>query len=118
MVGRNPGVSGASAQESGKIKQESAMAEAQLDEAKLKELLKSALAEVLEERHELMRDLIEETLEDLALKRAIAESEQTPEVSRAAADEVPGESPARVSRRQPRTCLSPYLAAVSALFNP
>jgi hypothetical protein len=59
------------------------MAEAQLDEAKLKDLLKSALAEVLEEHHELMRDLIEEALEDIALKRAIAESEQAPEVSRA-----------------------------------
>jgi len=59
------------------------MAEPQLDEAKLKELLKSALAEVLEERRELMRDLIEEALEDLALKRAIAESEQAPEISRA-----------------------------------
>jgi len=58
------------------------MAETQLDEAKLKELLKSALAEVLEERRELMRDLIEEALEDLALKRAIAESEQAPEISR------------------------------------
>ena len=59
------------------------MADALIDEAKLKELLKSALAEVFEERRELVRDLLEEAMEDVALKRAIAEGEQTPEIGRA-----------------------------------
>jgi hypothetical protein len=58
------------------------MAETKIDEARLKDLLKSALTEVLEENRELVRDLLEDALEDIALKRAIAEGEGTPEVSR------------------------------------
>jgi len=53
-----------------------------LDEAQLKELLKAALVEVLEERRDLVRDVIEETLEDWGLARAIAEGEQTNTVDR------------------------------------
>jgi hypothetical protein len=59
------------------------MADTQIDEVKLKELLKSALVEFLEENRELVRDLLEDALEDIGLKRAIAEAEQTPEVPRA-----------------------------------
>jgi hypothetical protein len=53
-----------------------------MDEAKLKELLKSAVAEVLEERREFVKEIIEEAIEDVALARAIDEGVSTDEVSR------------------------------------
>jgi arginine deiminase len=48
----------------------------------LKELLKAALVEVLEERRDLIHDIIEEALEEVALARAIEEGEDTSTVSR------------------------------------
>jgi hypothetical protein len=56
--------------------------EAQINQAQLKELLEAAIVEVLEERRDLISDLIEEALEDLALARAIEEGESTDIVSR------------------------------------
>jgi hypothetical protein len=53
-----------------------------MDDARLKALFKAALVEVLEERKDLLRDAIEETLEDIALARAIEEGRHTAEVSR------------------------------------
>ena len=53
-----------------------------IDEAKLKELLKSAVAEVLEERREFVKEIIEEAMEDVALARAIDEGVSTDTVSR------------------------------------
>jgi len=53
-----------------------------VDEERLKELLKSALVEVLEERKDLVRDVIDEALEDVASIRAIEEGERSPSVSR------------------------------------
>jgi hypothetical protein len=53
-----------------------------IDEAKLKELLKSAVAEVLEERREFVKEIIEEAMEDVALARAIDEGVSTDAVSR------------------------------------
>lgn len=53
-----------------------------IDEAKLKEALKSAIVEVLEERRDLVREVLEEALEDIALARAIDEGEQSELVSR------------------------------------
>lgn len=53
-----------------------------VDEERLKELLKSALVEVLEERRDLVRDVIEEALEDVALIGAIEEGERSLSVSR------------------------------------
>ncbi len=58
------------------------MANASLEEGRLKELLKEALVEVLEERRDLMRGVIEDVLEDVALVRAIESGEGTTEVSR------------------------------------
>jgi hypothetical protein len=58
------------------------MAQASIDEDRLKELLKTAIVEVLEERRELVRDVFEEALEDVALVRAIEEGEQSPLISR------------------------------------
>lgn len=42
-----------------------------VEEAKLKRLLKSAVAEVLEERSDLVREAVMEAVEDLGLIRAI-----------------------------------------------
>jgi len=53
-----------------------------IDEAKLKELLKSAVAEVLEERREFVKEIIEEAMEDVALTRVIDEGVSTDSVSR------------------------------------
>jgi hypothetical protein len=59
------------------------MARASIDEDQLKEVLKKAIVEVLEERRDLFSDLIAEVIEDLALVRAIREGEATESVSRA-----------------------------------
>ena len=53
-----------------------------IDEAKLKDLLKSAVAEVLDERREFVKEIIEEAIEDVALARAIDEGVRTEAVSR------------------------------------
>ena len=53
-----------------------------IDEAKLKEALKAAIVEVLEERKDLVREVLEEALEDIALARAIDEGEQSELVAR------------------------------------
>jgi len=53
-----------------------------VDEGKLKDLFKTAIMEVLEERKDLVRDLLEEALEDIGLVRAIEAGEQTGTVSR------------------------------------
>ncbi len=58
------------------------MATTLIDEERLKEVLKSAIVEILEERKDLVRDLFEEALEDVALSRAIKEGEGSPMVSR------------------------------------
>jgi hypothetical protein len=53
-----------------------------IDETKLKDLLKSAVAEVLEERREFVEEIIEEAMEDVALARAIDEGVGNDAVSR------------------------------------
>jgi hypothetical protein len=53
-----------------------------IDEAKLKEALKSAIVEILEERKDLVREVLEEALEDIALAHAIEEGEQSELVTR------------------------------------
>lgn len=52
------------------------------DEAELKQALKAALVEVLEERSDLLRGVFAEVLEDVALARAIQEGEASEQVSR------------------------------------
>ena len=58
------------------------MADISLDEARVKELLKQAVLEVLEERRDLIYDVLAEVMEDFALARAIQEGESTESVTR------------------------------------
>ena len=60
------------------------MPEINLDEIKLKELLKTVIVEVLQEQKEVLYDLFAEIMEDIALERAIKEGEKTELVSREA----------------------------------
>ena len=53
-----------------------------VEERRLKGLLKSAVAEVLEERRDLLRAAVSESFEDVALIRAIQHGEKTPLISR------------------------------------
>ena len=52
------------------------------EERRLKGLLKDAVVEVLEERRDLLRDALQESLEDVALVRAIQDGEKSRLVSR------------------------------------
>lgn len=53
-----------------------------LQERRLKRLLKEAVVEVLEERHDLLRAALQESLEELALLRAIQAGEKSPLTNR------------------------------------
>lgn len=64
------------------------MAEINLDESKLKALLKTAIIEVLQEQKEVFSDLLAEIIEDIALEKAIEEGENTETVSREAIFEI------------------------------
>ena len=59
------------------------MAKVPKEDARLKALSKTVLVEVLEERKDLLRDVIEESLEDIALGRAIEAGQRTEDASRA-----------------------------------
>ncbi len=49
------------------------MAEITIDETKLKELLKVAIIELLQEQKEEFSEILAETLEDILIKKAIQE---------------------------------------------
>jgi hypothetical protein len=53
------------------------------EERRLKSLLKDAVAEVLEERQDILRAAVQESLEDAAMLRAIQTGEKSKPVSRA-----------------------------------
>jgi hypothetical protein len=53
-----------------------------VEERRLKGILKTAVTEVLEERQDLLRDALRESLEDMAMVRAIQIGEKSPIVSR------------------------------------
>ena len=53
-----------------------------LDERKIKELMKEALVEVIEDRKEVLYDILSEVIEDVALVHAIREGETTEMVSK------------------------------------
>jgi len=48
-----------------------------IEERRIKALLKTAVVEVLEERHDLLRDAMKESLEDMAMLKAIQEGEKS-----------------------------------------
>ena len=56
--------------------------EISINQEQLKNLIKTALVEVLEERHDLLHDAIEEAIEDVALVHAIEEGKSTELVQR------------------------------------
>lgn len=56
--------------------------ETYLDEKRLKKLLKDALIEVLEERKEILSEILVEAMEDIGLIHAIREGESTKPVSK------------------------------------
>ena len=56
--------------------------ETSIDEGKLKDLFKAAVIEALEERRDLVKDIVEEAMEDIALARAIEEGVSGESVSR------------------------------------
>ena len=53
-----------------------------MDDLQLKNALKAAFIEVLQERPDLIRDVLEETFEDIALIHAIDEGSKTGNISR------------------------------------
>ncbi len=59
-----------------------------IENDELKEVFKSAIVEVLQERRELVREILEDLIEDIAFSKAIAEGEQSPRVSRESVFEV------------------------------
>ena len=52
------------------------------NDEQLKETFKSAIIEVLQERKDLIREIIDEIIEDASLSRAMDEGIASPEVSR------------------------------------
>ena len=52
------------------------------EERRLKVLLKDAVTEVLEERQDILRAALQESLEDMAMLKAIQDGERSPLVSR------------------------------------
>ena len=53
-----------------------------VEERRLKGLVKTAVAEVLLERQDLLRDALRESLEDMAIIRAVQIGEKSPLISR------------------------------------
>jgi hypothetical protein len=58
------------------------MNEITLNEAKLKELLKLAIFELMQENKEILTEFLVEALEDIGMENAIKEGENTEKVSR------------------------------------
>lgn len=58
------------------------MTEATLDASQLKEVIKAALVEILQEQRGLLYDLITEAMEDIALTKAIDEGKDSEPASR------------------------------------
>lgn len=56
--------------------------ETSINQDQLKDLIKAAVAEVLEERRDLLHEVVEEALENVALVRAIEEGENTELIER------------------------------------
>ena len=64
------------------LPQKKAMTEITLDETKLKELLKTAIFELVQEEKEVFSELFAEVIQDIGMENAIKEGENTEVVSR------------------------------------
>jgi len=53
-----------------------------INDARLKTLIKEAVAEVMEERKDVLRELLIEAIEDIGLVNAIKEGEKSKSISR------------------------------------
>ena len=53
-----------------------------IEERKLKELIKTALVEVLESRRDLVQEIVEEAIEDYAFSKAIERGLESEKISR------------------------------------
>ncbi len=58
------------------------MLESRLSEAQIKDLVKAAILEILQERRDLLKDLMAEALADLALVKSINEGKESESVDR------------------------------------
>jgi hypothetical protein len=67
------------------------MSETTLNTSQLKDLIKTAIVEILQEQQEIFTDIIIEAMEDIALAKAIEEGENTETVSREAIFEILGQ---------------------------
>ena len=56
--------------------------EAMISDDRIKELFKSAIVEVLEERGDLLREALAEAIEEIAIVRAIEDGENTETITR------------------------------------
>jgi hypothetical protein len=56
--------------------------QALMDETKIKQLMKEAFAEALQEQRDILHDLVVEAIEDIALANAIREGASSPSVSK------------------------------------
>ena len=56
--------------------------EASISDDRIKELFKSAIVEVLEERGDLLREALAEAIEEIAIVRAIEDGEGTETITR------------------------------------
>ena len=66
--------------------------ETPIDEVRIKQWLKEALVEVVEERKDVLQELLAEVMEDVAMVRAIQEGETTRPVSKQEVLKLLGES--------------------------
>ena len=69
------------------------MSENTLNTNQLKELIKTAIIEILQEQKEVFTDIIVEAMEDIALVKAIEEGENTETVSREAIFKILSQQP-------------------------
>ena len=69
------------------------MSENTLNTNQLKELIKTAIVEILQEQKEVFTDIVVEAMEDIALVKAIEEGENTETVSREAIFKILSQQP-------------------------
>jgi hypothetical protein len=67
------------------------MSETTLNTSQLKDLIKTAIVEILQEQQEIFTDIIIEAMEDIALAKAIEEGESTETVGREAIFKILGQ---------------------------